>query len=1005
MSLLTPIALVAITVLLTPVLTRLLGRATGWPLAALYLAAAATLAPSAAVVLDGGRPTWSAAWVPGLGVDLALALDGLGVVFSVIALVIGAAVFAYSTRYLEVGRQLSFYLVMTLFTFAMLGLVMADDLVVLFICWELTSLASFLLIARSGHSAEGASMRTLLLTFVGGIFLICAVALTWWRVGSTSLPDVFASDVWAVDPGFTALVAALVALAAFTKSAQFPFHSWLPDAMAAITPVSAYLHAAAVVKAGIFLLLRFSPLFHDVPVWNLLVISGGVVTTFVGGWFALQQTDLKRLMAYSTVSQLGLVVATIGIGTEAALAAAILHVIAHAMFKSGLFMMVGVVDHAVHTRDLRRMPPRLYRSMPVTFALTVLGCLAMAGVPPTLGFVSKEAILAAVRGAPGADWTGWAVLILVALSAVLTFAYCTRIVLGAFVDGPDTDREVGHSDPALVATAGLPILASAAAVVVLPSLDRPVAVATHAAYGTTDAAPHFALWHGVNLELMVTLAVLAAGVALALARRRFYPWVDAHPFPVDGPAVIGAAGEAARRAGVGLNRIVARDTAARHLAPVLGGFAVVGLAGAGVVARGGLPPTAENLNRPIDLVLVVLMAAAVFAVCTARSRIAAVVGLSAVGILATVQILALGAPDVAMTQLLVESLSIIVMMLVLQKLPLQFAPTPPRRRAWSLAVAVGAGAAMAALVWVLNGRRDRSDLAEYFLANTYDEAGGTNVVNIILVEFRALDTLGELSVLGMAGVAIIAVLSTVRDRYLDPPPPDHSDDPDPAAGRAARGEDPDLPLRADPASSAHRAIHVAWPNAVGLQLMLRLAVPVLLVISALLFWRGHNEPGGGFNAALVASAAVGLMYLSTSKDRQIGPPRLPLYLIGGGILTGALTGVLGLVTKGSFLQPIHGYLGDVHLTTSMIFDVGVYTAVLGLILVSFNLLGTSESRGDGEGTRERTDELSEGELAGPLETVRGEPPAPGDRAEDSGRRVGRRTQHVAQGTAPQEVGR
>ncbi len=957
------LAVLVVALALTPTLTRLFGRNTGWFLAAVYTAVAALLAPVAMDVWNGLRPSFAVQWIPGLDVEFALAADGLGIIFAMLALLIGAVVLAYSARYLAPGRQLSFYLVMVMFTLAMTGLVFAADLVLLFICWELTSLASFLLIARSGHSGQAASMRTLFVTFLGGVFLLLAVALMWTRTGTTSVAEVFAHDVWLSDPLFTALVAVLVALAGMTKAAQFPFHVWLPDAMAAITPVSAYLHAAAVVKAGIFLLMRFSPLFHEVPAWQILLLSAGVTTTFVGGWFAMQATDLKRLMAYSTVSQLGLIVIAIGVGTPLAIAAAVIHTITHALFKSGLFMMVGVIDHATHTRDLRRLPTRLFARMPVTFAVTALGTASMAGLPPLLGFISKEALLAATLDIPGAPAWSWAVFLLTAASAVLTIAYSIRIVFGAFVDGPDQDREVERTDPWLLGFAALPILATALLVPVVGLFDVPVTSAVSAAAGNVDAAAEFYLWHGVTPELLATTAVIALGVVIAFRRRRFFARVTARDFPFDGATVIAHLIRGLQRAGQWFARLTGADDAARHVLPVLGGLAALGIFGTLAVSTTGLPPQRDNLSRPIDFVLLVLLTTAVFGLCIARNRLAAVIALTSIGILATVQILALGAPDVALTQLLVESLSLIVIMLVLQRLPVRFPVRTRRNDILTFGVAVLVGAAVAGLTWALNARRNRSALAEYFLEYTQELSGGFNVVNVILVEFRALDTMGELTVLGMAGVAIVAIFSTVRDKYLDPSP-DHRTGPSPD----------ELNLNRDPSSAAHRAITVAWTNTVPLHLMVRVLNPVLILISVVLFWRGHNSPGGGFNAALVAATIVGLIYLSTSYDRAVGPPRLPLWLISGGILAAILTGLANLVFEGSFLQPSHLYIGELHLTSSLLFDAGVYSAVLGLIIISFNLLGSTQETNRGEGTRERVDESAEGELPGPLNTVRGERP-------------------------------
>ena len=1027
-SVLWTLLILVATVALTPVLDRAFGRSACWILAGLYLVAAAALVPAAAAVFSGSaddsQTTFSVPWAGQWGIDFALKADGIGIVFAMIALIIGAVVLAYSARYLDPGRQLSFSLVMAVFTLSMVGLVLADDLVLLFVTWELTSIASFLLIARSGRGGQAASMRTLLITFLGGLALLTAVSLMVLRLGTSSVSEVLAAEVWTMDPAFTTLVAVLVAFAACTKSAQFPFHVWLPDAMAAATPVSAYLHAAAVVKAGIFLLLRFSPAFHDVIAWNVLLITAGLVTAFVGGFLALQQPDLKKLMAYSTVSQLGLIVTLIGVGTDAAILAAVLHTIAHALFKSGLFMMVGVIDHAVHTRELRRMPA-LARAMPGSFVITLLGCMSMAGLPPMLGFASKESLLTGALSTQGPAWAGWVVSLGIAGASVLTFAYCAKIVLGAFIDGRDetalarddaantaaqtaagtapagtapagTDpagaiirpADAHRPDALLLWPAALPILAGLPLAFFVGVLDTPVGRAMEAALGG-EHHPHLSLWHGLTPELGITLAVIVAGALLALGRRRLLPALEARPFPIDGARILTAVDTLAERVARVLVRPIASDDPMRHLGAILVAFAAVVL-GALAVLGGGLAPLTEGMNQPLDVVLLVLMTAAVITLCTRHDRLGAAVTLSAIGILATVQILVLGAPDVALTQLLVESLTIIIIMLVLQRLPRNFLATQRPRRRGALAVAVLVGLASGAGMFLFMGRRGRSDVAEYYIANAEEITGGHNIVNVILVEFRALDTLGELSVLGMAGVAIVAVISSVRHRFIDPSERVDAE----AADEVEHG-----PALREEGTSAHRAIRSAWGNAAALQLMVRVAAPILAMISAVLFLRGHNSPGGGFIAALVGSAIVALLYLSTSRDRQIGPPRLPLILIGGGVATALGAGFLGYA-EGGFLEPLHGYVLGVHLTTSMIFDVGVYLAVLGLVMIAVNLLGASATGGTppGEGTRERTDEAVEGELPGPLETTRGEP-AP------RRRRVGVATVHLNTGTEPKEIGR
>lgn len=943
-------------------LSRALGRRAGFVIAGLYLIAAAVFAPAVQAVLRGELPAWSMPWIPGLGVDLALRADGIGVVFSLIALIIGALVLAYAAVYLPRDGTFSFLVLMSGFTLAMVGLVLADDLFLLFVCWELTSLASFFLIARSGRAGEAASMRTLLLTFIGGLFLLAAIGLMVWRTGTTTLSEALAHPVWGTDPAYASIVAVLVALAGFSKAAQFPFHVWLPDAMAAPTPVSAYLHAAAVVKAGIFLMMRFTPAFADVPVWNGLLIVTGLTTGFIGARFALAQTDLKRLMAYSTVSQLGLITATIGVGTEAALAAATLHTIAHALFKSGLFMMVGIIDHASHTRDLRRLP-QLYRALPVSFILTIVGCASMAGLPPLLGFVSKEALLTGLFHATGPDWVGWLALAGATIVSILTFTYCGKILVGGFIDGRDA-RPVDRVEAGLVWPAAIPILVGLPLGLGAFVFDTPVARAVEAALPASDPQPHFSLWHGVTPELLATIVIIGVGTVLVFSRRRWLPRAE-RPFPFDGPAVIARTNRGLRRLGLLAAKSSLEDIPVRHLAPIAAVLAGVLLGGVAAISD-TVPPAQPGLARPLDVVILVLLVAAVFGVCLSRARLSAVVSLSAVGILATVQILSLGAPDVALTQLLVESLTVIVIMLVLQRLPLAFAEPSRVRETRAVILALAGGLAAGLATWAFTGRRGRSDVAEYLIAESNDLTGGTNIVNLILVEFRALDTMGELAVLGMAGVAIIAILSTVRSSLMDPEPEEDPND-------ATEAQ----PALREPGSTAYRSITEAWANVVPLRLMVRFLTPVLAVTSALIFLRGHNAPGGGFIAALVGSCIVALVYLSTSRDRQVGPPRLPLWLIGGGILIAVGMGFWGLLAKGSFLEPLHGYVLGTHFSSSMVFDVGVYTAVLGLIIVAFNLLGTGAGTArdpEGERTRERADEIVEGELEGPLDTVRGERP-------------------------------
>ena len=509
MTLLVVLVLSAVAVGVSPFAVRVLDRKAGWPLAALFIAAAWVVGRHVPDVISHSPLSYKITWLkdaiaPGMDIDFALRGDALSVFFALLALVIGAAVFIYSAAYLHNNDgNTSFYLIMSAFMLSVLLLVLSDDVVVLFIAWELVSIGSFLLIARAGSGGEAGSMRTLILTFTGGLTLLAAVAIMATQAGTTNLTDIIASNFWTEKPGLTTAIAMLIAVSAFTKSAQFPFHFWLPEAMAAATPVSAFLHAAAVVKAGIYLLLRFSPVFHNNAAWNVVLITVGMFTAVMAALFAVQKTDLKRLTAYSTVSHLGWIVATIGVGTPFALAAALVHTFAHALFKSSLFMLIGVVDHQAGSRDVRRLGS-LYRQMPFTFISVVVGALSMAAVPPLLGFISKEGMLEAFTEAPLPTAAVWLLLTAAATGALLTITYSTRLVFGAFVDGPRDMSQVKEAPLLLWLPAALPGLMSVPLAFIVGVLDAPVGAAV-------DTHVHLGLWHGVSTPLLISLGVLAAG--------------------------------------------------------------------------------------------------------------------------------------------------------------------------------------------------------------------------------------------------------------------------------------------------------------------------------------------------------------------------------------------------------------------------------------------------------------------------------------------------------------
>ncbi len=903
-------------VAVAPVLVRIFDRKAGWPLAALFLVLAALLIRQSSEIFHGEALTWRMQWVPdvlGTSVDLSLRADALAVFFALLALVIGAVVFIYSAAYLpRFNGNTSFYTLMTAFTAAILLLVLADDVVVLFIAWELVSLASFMLIARSGgKGGEHGSQRTLLLTFVGGLTLLVALVIAAVYAGSTNVTEILASNFWSENPTLTSVLAVLVAISAFTKSAQLPFHFWLPEAMAAATPVSAFLHAAAVVKAGIYLLLRFSAVFHDVKIWNLLLIIVGMATALVASLYAIQKTDLKKLTAYSTVSHLGWIVATIGVGTPFALAAALVHTLAHALFKSSLFMLIGVVDHQTGTRNLTRLGSS-WRQLPFTFTSVVIAAGSMAAIPPLLGFISKEGMLTAFQEAPLSGLGIGLLLFCAGIGAFFTLTYSTRIIADGFIDGPRDMSNVKEAPLSLWLPAALPGLLSVPLVFVVSQLDRPISAAVTST--TADPHLHLGLWHGFNTPLIISVAVLVAGAIGAVFRKQIWDRIDAIQFsPYSGNDLLRIFNQTLSKIGRVPARMADSLSPARHLAFMFGFVVFYGLVvlidGLRYGGIDGVPlaPRVPGADRVTDLLPLVIVILGVWSLLRARTRLTAVIVIGAIGVGVTLQILTLGAPDVALTQFLVEALVVVIMMLVVRQQPEKFHPTKKRRKVAGAVLASGIGVVVFLTCYTLLGRHDRSELAMWYLEKAPEITSGDNVVNTILVEFRAFDTMGELTVLGMAAVVIAAVVTSMP-RY-----PFH------------KGTHPD-------------PIGQSTVNSIPLRTLLKVLIPILLVLSVMIFWRGHNSPGGGFIAALVAGCAMMLSYLSFPRDRRIFPVNTPIYLTGAGVLIAVGAGFLGLL-RGSFLYAIHGHGLGQHWTTSMIFDVGVYLAVLGMLSMAINALG------------------------------------------------------------------
>jgi multicomponent Na+:H+ antiporter subunit A len=906
--------------LFVPSISRRYGRDTGYFLAIGFGVLGVVLAPSVTGALRGEATEASLPWLPAIDVAATLRLDGLASLFALLVIGVGALIFAYCPRYLHGDHHTRTYVLLTVFAAAMLGLVLAADLVLLFVFWELTTVSSFFLIGGTGAKSARPAMRALIITASGGLALLVAVVLMAVAAGTTHLPFILANPELILDSPVVWPVGALLILAAFTKSAQLPFQSWLPGAMVAITPVSAYLHAATMVKAGIYLLMRFSPVYGGEPAWQMMLVSVGLLTAVVGAALALRQHDLKALLAYSTVSQLGLIVAVTGIGTSIALGAAVVHTFAHALFKATLFMLVGIIDREAGSRDVRELGG-LRRVMPVTATLTGLAGLSMAGVPPLLGFVSKETIFEALADADFAPWAGIAAAALGVAASALTFAYGVRIFHGAFA-GPTTQRQLYEPSWQFLTPAAVPAVAG---LILGPAVSvlNPLTASAIADTVPGALAPMLEFWHGFSVELLLSAITISIGMTLFFAREPVDRFLNSIRTPPEGE-LFDRGYEAVLAAGVVAGRPNRSNSLMAFLAwPVV---VLVALGSVALVAYGRWPSAPPDVTRPLDWAVLGLLLAAGIGMVLTRHALAAVALLGFIGLVVSAWFLLAGAPDVALTLLLVEVLTAVVAVLVLRALPTRFRAARPLRTVPTAALAGAAGVLAAGATLAFTGWRDRSELGDYFVQSGEEETGGTNVVNTILVDFRALDTLGEALVLGVAALGLVMMLrATGLSAKSGRPPIDRGSPP---------GEDapPNTPRVTD------RLVFQAtnWVLAPG-----------MLLLSAYLFLRGHDEPGGGFIAALVGGIAVAFGWIAYGRTGGHVPVLRvlrPEPLVASGLLVSVLVALWAVATGRAFFAPLHLYVVEVHLTSSLLFDVGVYLFVLGLVVAAIDRLGTASER-------------------------------------------------------------
>jgi multicomponent Na+:H+ antiporter subunit A len=942
--------------LVVPVLTPLLGRRV-FLVAALAPAAAAVLTLTQTAPALDGVVGQRVRWIPQLALDLAFRVDALSWVLALVVTVVGALVLVYCASYFPddepgLGR---FAGVLTAFAGSMYGLVIADDVIVLFVLWEATTVFSYLLIGHDAvkRASRAAAMQALVVTTAGGLAMLAGLVVISVAAGTTSL-----SGIIAAPPTGTAVSVSvvLVLVGALTKSAIVPFHFWLPAAMAAPTPVSAYLHAAAMVKAGIYLVARLAPAFALMDGWRETITVLGVLGMLVGGYRALRQTDLKLLLAYGTVAQLGFLVLAAGWGVPEIALGGVVLLVAHATFKSTLFLVVGTVDHVAGTRDLAKLSG-VGRRLPGLAAVAVLALASMSGIPPLIGFVAKEAVLTGfVEELHGADavWA-WVALVGVTVGSVLTVAYSCRFFWGTFARKagvPQTEPHALHGMwivPSLLGVAGL-VLGLAT-----PFVAHGFESAAEAARHGAGEVPHLALWHGLEPALGISALTLVGGGVLFLLRVR----VEAVQHRLAGSPSASANYRRLMRAldrfATWLTATLQRGSLPYYLTVILSVFVAGALAN--LVVGGPWAFHIRFADTWGQLPVIVVMSLAAIAVLAAKTRFAAAVLVGVTGYGTSILFLLHGAVDLALTQLVVETVTLIAFVLVLRRLPPRIGTANPSRfRVLRALFAALAGLTLAVVVIVAASARTARPLWPDLPALTSSFGHGLNVVNVALVDLRGWDTLGELTVVVAAatGVASLIFVKSREDtlpRLRDMP-----------AG-VANGDD-----RADGEPRAWLPTSATIPTGRSalLDIVVRLLFHGLVVLSIYLLFAGHNAAGGGFAGGLVAGIALAARYLAGGPaELGAAAPIRAGRLLGIGVATAAVTAIVPMffgreALYSEFFEATVPVLGHVEFVTATFFDIGVYLVVVGLVLDVLRSLGAEVDRQRIEDRRVPAADTSEG---------------------------------------------
>lgn len=880
-------------------------------------------------VFNGAVITQSWSWLPQLGIDFSFRLDALGLLFALLISGIGTLIYIYAYFYLGPKNSLNkLYLLLMLFMAAMLGISLSNNLILLLVFWELTSISSFLLVGYWSNydAAQRGSRMALTITGMGGLAMLGGFILLGQITGTYEIDQILTMTAQIQSHALFVPTLLLILLGAFTKSAQFPFHFWLPNAMAAPTPVSAYLHSATMVKAGIFLVARLLPIFAGAALFHNLVTFIGLFTLCMAAFFAIFKEDLKGLLAYSTISHLGLIMCLLGIGSPLAVAAAIFHIINHATFKAALFMIAGIIDHESGTRDLRKLSG-LWQLLPYTATLTMVTAASMAGVPLTNGFLSKEMFFTELLS----NLSGPVLIcsaIVATLAGIFAVAYSVRLVHGVFFDGP-VGKQVPNKD-AHEPPFGMRVPATLLAILCILVGLFPALLVENIVNSTARASTqvmdfegaHLALWHGFNMPLLMSVIASIGGLIFyfSLAKGGKIREIDLDPYlgRLQGRVAFDLFLKSLLLNSHKFKRWTENGKLQSYILwIVIFSIVIVSLP---FLGQGLTTGTRELTHAPALAIVLWLL---LFSSCWMmlwfhHERIKAVLISGAIGLVVTMVFVCFSAPDLALTQITVDVVTTVLLLMSLSLLP-QLTPyeSSVSRRWRDALIAIGGGLGIAWITWLILTRNHNS-ISWFFMQQSIPLGGGTNVVNVILVDFRGFDTFGEITVLGIAGIGALCLMDGMRTHGTTM-----------TKGLSYRFNPSPLMLR----------ITASW------------ILPIALVVSLYIFLRGHNLPGGGFIAGLITALALIIQYMALGQDHaeqllKAKSGRLYEIWIGTGLVIAGLTGLGAWFWGRPFLTSAHFYvsppiLGEMHLATAALFDVGVYITVVGATMLLISVLGDS----------------------------------------------------------------